>query len=183
MGPCRMRHVIRHLSLDESTWAGFRSTVQRTRVSTVNTDSLVNMKIGLCSNPNANGMGQNRFLLGHLNAAKSNDLIFYHLVFGGSYQSRYHHTQRFGNWDGLNPGVSEFHRARLPFQAVQKTAADSSLEKGEDEEGEDAAIGGAPGTCHGSDLGTYTKWWLITTPTRVSPHTSKTCFLGQLAIV
>ena len=64
--------------------------------------------------------------------------------FGGSYQSRYHHTQRFGNWDGLNPGVSEFHRARLPFQAVQKTAADSSLEKGEDEEGEDAAIGAAP---------------------------------------
>lgn len=82
MGPCRMRHVIRHLSLDESTCAGFRSTFQRTRVSTVNPDSLVNMKIGLCSNPNANGMGQNRFLLGHLNAAKSSDLIFYHLVLG-----------------------------------------------------------------------------------------------------
>ena len=63
-------------TLDESTWAGFRSTFQRTRVSTVNPDSLVNMKIGLCSNPNANGMGQNRFLHGHLNAAKSNDLKF-----------------------------------------------------------------------------------------------------------
>jgi len=62
-------------TLDESTWAGFRSTFQRTRVSTVNPDSLVNMKIGLCSNPNANGMGQNRFLHGHLHAAKSNDLI------------------------------------------------------------------------------------------------------------
>lgn len=63
-------------------------------------------------------------------------------------------------------------------RSKKRTAADSSLEKGEDEEGEDAAIGGAPGTCHGADLGTYTQMVANYNPNAGKSAYVKNMFLG-----
>lgn len=75
--------------------------------------------------------------------------------------------------------MSEFHRGHAKRHWKRsKNAADSSLEKGEDEEGEDAAIGRAPGT------GSCAKWWPVKSPGKSwQIHICYMLFLGQLAIV